>query len=132
MGETTGPAKVDEQAARLQTISAQLTQLPNKTRWFTRNDWQELYGEIETAADAYISTLVTDSIDHYLNSKSRIGTRPGLGSLKEHVLARWNSKGRPGSPQGFYGVRLASSSRRRRPATYRWTLNGEGSGEHCT
>jgi hypothetical protein len=84
MGETTGPAKVDEQAARLQTISAQLTQLPNKTRWFTRNDWQELYGEIETAADAYISTLVTEfEVDKAIGSSGDTKASIAVRDIRE-------------------------------------------------
>ena len=45
------------------------------------------------------------SIDRYLNSKSRLGEREAqIGSLTDHILARWNKPSAPGSPASFLGV----------------------------
>ena len=47
----------------------------------------------------------TGSIDRYLNSHSRLSTRSDSeGSLQDHIVARWDNPGRPGSPTSFYGV----------------------------
>jgi DNA repair photolyase len=59
------------------------------------------------------------SIDRFLNSRTRIGNDSACkGTLKEHVLARWNSPGAPGSPSTFSGVACSDSVRR--PCTYTW------------
>jgi DNA repair photolyase len=63
----------------------------------------------------------TGSIDRYLNSKTRIGNRAASrGSLKEHVLARWNSPGAPGSPSTFFGVTVCEKKRTRGNLIYEW------------
>ena len=45
------------------------------------------------------------SIDRYLNSKSRLSRRKAqIGSVTDHIRARWNEPGSPGSPSSFLGV----------------------------
>lgn len=62
------------------------------------------------------------SIDRYLNSKTRIGKHGNCRStLKDHVLARWNSPGAPGSPSSFFGVSPPAKLLGQRPLIYQWT-----------
>jgi hypothetical protein len=45
------------------------------------------------------------SIDRYLNSRSRIGHyNKTNGTIRDHVLRRWNQVTAPGNPSTFYGV----------------------------
>lgn len=45
------------------------------------------------------------SIDRFLNSRSRLSSRSKhAGSVRDHVLNRWNIAGAPGCPISFYGV----------------------------
>lgn len=62
------------------------------------------------------------SIDRYLNSRTRVGGGgTGEGSLKEHVLSRWNNPGAPGSPTSFFGVSVAARRLGRHPVVYEWS-----------
>jgi len=62
------------------------------------------------------------SIDRYLNSKTRIGNEAGcMGSLREHVLARWNSPGAPGSPSMFFGVAACKKRTANETLSYDWS-----------
>jgi DNA repair photolyase len=64
----------------------------------------------------------TGSIDRYLNSKTRISNHASCkGSLQEHVLARWNSLGAPGSPSTFFGVVPCGEKSSTCPMTYCWS-----------
>jgi hypothetical protein len=66
------------------------------------------------------------SIDRYLNSRSRISSsgssRRTLGTIRDHVWARWNRSDSPGSPATFFGVvpATASNQSRRSPIAYQW------------
>jgi hypothetical protein len=61
------------------------------------------------------------SIDRYLNSKTRIRNQKDCrGTLKDHVLGRWNSPGAPGNPSSFFGVSVATNFSRKRPLIYEW------------
>ena len=45
------------------------------------------------------------SVDRYLNSRSRLSARSSSeGSIREHILQRWNDPKSPHSPAAFYGV----------------------------
>jgi DNA repair photolyase len=61
------------------------------------------------------------SIDRYLNSKTRIGNRgTNQGTLKQHVLARWNDPSASGSPASFFGISVAAGWTGRHPVEYEW------------
>lgn len=50
------------------------------------------------------------SIDRYLNSRSRIGSRNGEQStIIDHIRLRWNQTSGPGSPSSFFGVKVGQS-----------------------
>jgi DNA repair photolyase len=45
------------------------------------------------------------SIDRFLNSRSRLSSRLGIeGSLRDHIVRRWNDPVIAGGPASFYGV----------------------------
>ncbi|WP_155253318.1 hypothetical protein [Bradyrhizobium japonicum] len=45
------------------------------------------------------------SIDRYLNSRSRIGSRGAIeGTIRNHVTARWENTSSPGNPTRYFGV----------------------------
>ncbi|MFG3596491.1 hypothetical protein [Bradyrhizobium sp. RDI18] len=45
------------------------------------------------------------SIDRYLNSRSRIGSRGAIeGTIRNHVAARWENIGSSGNPSRYFGV----------------------------
>jgi len=61
------------------------------------------------------------SVDRYLNSRSRLGSRNGLtGSVRAHIRARWDGLGRPGNPASFYGVVPVAGLAGGRARIYRW------------
>jgi len=65
----------------------------------------------------------TGSIDRFLNSRSRLSTRSDSeGSLRDHILARWDNPGGPGSPTTFYGV-LPEGRTRSGHMEYRWSVD---------
>ena len=65
------------------------------------------------------------SIDRYLNSHSRIAHHTKTnGSIRDHVLRRWNQADAPGSPSTFYGVSLRTGregeQKRQENKMYKW------------
>jgi hypothetical protein len=45
------------------------------------------------------------SIDRYLNSRSRIGSRNATGgTIQNHVAARWENISSPGNPSRYFGI----------------------------
>lgn len=63
----------------------------------------------------------TGSIDRYLNSNSRmsrIGT--SIGSVCDHIHARWNNPEAPGSPISFYGVTTTTDITSAGDRVYQW------------
>jgi DNA repair photolyase len=61
------------------------------------------------------------SLDRYLNSRSRLSLQTGqAGTLRRHILEKWNHPERPGSPAGFYGVEAAPEAKSD-PIVYRWS-----------
>ncbi len=61
------------------------------------------------------------SIDRFLNSKSRLGTRFGSeGDLKDHVRRRWNNPNSPDSPATFHGVSPTGRFTRGGYRVYEW------------
>lgn len=64
------------------------------------------------------------SIDRFLNSRTRMsGQGKALGTLREHVLARWNNPRAPGSPASFFGVDTPREGSRKWPLIYGWTVH---------
>ena len=63
----------------------------------------------------------TGSIDRYLNSGRRVGTKTGVaGTVREHIANRWNSSGLEASPDSFFGVESTGSLSTDGMMVYRW------------
>lgn len=70
----------------------------------------------------------TASIDRYLNSGRRLRRRTkGPGTVRDHIAHRWNTSGREGSPDFFYGVEATDEVSSDGMVVYRWnpTLLGK-------
>lgn len=63
----------------------------------------------------------TGSIDRYLNSHSRLSkSGNSLGTVTDHILAKWNNPELPGSPASFYGVVPTDQSTATGERVYQW------------
>lgn len=61
------------------------------------------------------------SVDRYLNSARRIGSRIGRSAtVREHIKRRWNRSGLEGSPDSFFGVEPTSERTPDGMRVYRW------------
>ena len=60
------------------------------------------------------------SIDRYLNSKSRSSTESAVGSIRDHVRARWNDLSAPANPTTYYGVVPTENLDPQGNRIYRW------------
>ncbi|HKR61177.1 MAG TPA: hypothetical protein VJS64_15760 [Pyrinomonadaceae bacterium] len=65
--------------------------------------------------------LPDGSIDRFLNPHSRLSTRFGVaGSVRDHILARWNNPRASGSPASYYGVIATSETTANGNRVYSW------------
>jgi DNA repair photolyase len=65
------------------------------------------------------------SIDRYLNSHSRLSRRSEeAGTVAQHIRARWNRPGYPGSPSSFFGV-VPSHKDKAGMMTYSWAESAD-------
>jgi DNA repair photolyase len=65
------------------------------------------------------------SIDRYLNSRSRLSRRSDvIGSLLDHIRARWNDVKAPGNPSSFYGIMPSNECSPSGHRIYRWSASG--------
>lgn len=66
------------------------------------------------------------SIDRYLNSMSRLSSRIGSeGSLKDHIIYRWNASGKEGCPDFYYGVSATGRFDKNNAMIYQWDSTAE-------
>jgi len=78
------------------------------------------YGEISR------EWLPTGSIDRYLSSNNRMRKRNGsVGSIRDHIKARWNDPKFPQSPSSFYGVAPTEEFTRSGYRIYKWKDNND-------
>ncbi|GAB3027480.1 radical SAM protein [Spirosoma pulveris] len=114
-----------------ETCCSGVDNFPGFENWFkhqianaVRRSKDKKYITISSILDEWSPT---GSIDRYLNSMSRLSSRLGNeGSLKDHVIYRWNSSGKEGCPDFYYGVSATGKYDKDNAMIYQWDNVDEG------
>ncbi|WP_145998738.1 SPL family radical SAM protein [Methyloterricola oryzae] len=67
-----------------------------------------------------------NSIDRYLNSRSRLHSRLGVkGTVEDHLKYRWNTDSANGSPTTYYGVERTGNTSPDGDVVYQWSAEAQ-------
>jgi DNA repair photolyase len=103
-------------------------QFPGFENWFKHqigNAVRKQIGRAITYEGISHEWSPTGSIDRYLNSRSRLSRRSDvIGSVLDHMRARWNDVKAPGNPSSFYGIIPSEECSPSGHRIYGWSISG--------